>query len=207
MQRREVHDWNHRDIMEWLCTELNKHNRDFENIPLDRFRTLTIEELQAMTKQGFSRIMSNRVDAEIIYNSKEELFRNSKSSSSAVPLQKTVWEWTAQEIVLWICNEHKEIGGNYEDLPLEKISDITVDRLRYTTQADFCNILKMREDEALLLYNRKEALFGNQQGEHRASKQMIIFIQVGIFVFIFYVFFLLLDICACYSVSYRNCSL
>lgn len=170
MQRREVDDWNQDDIIEWLCTELNKHNRDFEDVPLDSFKALTIDDLKEMTKQEFYRIMPNPVDAEIIYKSKEELFRNSKPSSSSIQLQKTVWDWTSQDVVFWICSEYTKNGGDYETFHVERFSNITVDGLRFMTQADFCNILEISGEEALFLYNKKEELFRTHQEEHRASK-------------------------------------
>lgn len=175
MQRREVDDWNQGDIIEWICTELNKHNRDFEDVPLDSFKALTIEELRQMSQQEFYRIIPNPVDAEIIYKSKEELFRNKTSNTTTVQLQKTVWDWNAQDIVFWICSEYREIGRDYEILSFEKFSNITVARLRSMTQVDFCNILEIPGEEALFLYNKKEALFRTQLEPHGASKYLVNF--------------------------------
>lgn len=72
---KKLEEWSKKDVMQWICEECRRENRDIETIPLYKLANITIKELQNMTMEDFLNTFLYEDSATFLYTCKERLFR------------------------------------------------------------------------------------------------------------------------------------
>lgn len=73
-----LNDWEPSDVMQWICEEYSRNNRDYETVPLRRFADVSVGDLRRMEIADFYAILQCQESAEFLHRCKERLFAERK---------------------------------------------------------------------------------------------------------------------------------